>query len=277
LRVGAVSWASAGATRFFQTNFANSGSGFNLTSFQYLDVRVTRQSSGNPTGTTQFAVQLVNSDNTLSGTAQIGSYVRLDGPISSAFQSHPVLQTARIPLSIFSSANLSAIRGVRFVFNQTTSGAIHLANVRASRGSVTSTVAVQSPGGPPVATGVTPIGPSALALAAQRQAESSAAAAPAAPTMTASLAAVRRGSDPSTVEIELTTVQPLPVLDAGLVLRIGSVSTDLSRHPGGDLRKVAFWLPRTQWDTIANGAPLRLQLGTSVSVDAGALDKSLLK
>jgi hypothetical protein len=272
LRVGAVSWASAGSNRFFQTNFAASGSGFNLTSYQYLDVRVTRQSSGNPGGTTNFAVQLVNANNTLSGSAQIGSYVRLDGPVGANGSLHPVLQTARIPLAVFSSATLSSIRGVRFVFNQTTTGAIHLANVRATRGSTTSTVAVQTPGGPPVATGPSSLGPTALLLAAQRSTAIQTASA-----VGLSLTAIRHGSEPGTVEIELSSTQPLPVLDSALELQLGSTVTDRSQHPGGNLRRVVFILPRTQWDTTANGAPLRMRIGSISNVDLGALDKALLR
>src|SRR5262249_42943183 len=44
----------------------------------------------------------------------------------------PVLQTVRIPLSAFAT-DLSSVRGLRFVFNRTSNGAIHLAHIRAPR------------------------------------------------------------------------------------------------------------------------------------------------
>src|SRR5260370_9141766 len=42
---------------------------------------------------------------------------------------HPLLQTARIPLSDFAGADFTHIQGVRFTFNSTASGAIYIGNV----------------------------------------------------------------------------------------------------------------------------------------------------
>ena len=44
---------------------------------------------------------------------------------------HPILQTARIPLPDFAT-DLSRVRGVRLSFNDTTTGAIYVANLRLS-------------------------------------------------------------------------------------------------------------------------------------------------
>jgi hypothetical protein len=68
LRGADISWTGSGA--FFQTNFANSGSGLNLSSYATLDLRVERADdpSLNTESITYFAVQLVNANNTLSST-----------------------------------------------------------------------------------------------------------------------------------------------------------------------------------------------------------------
>ena len=45
---------------------------------------------------------------------------------------HPILMTARIPLAAFAGANLSQVRAVRFVFDDTNADEIYIANIRAS-------------------------------------------------------------------------------------------------------------------------------------------------
>ncbi len=47
---------------------------------------------------------------------------------------HPVLQTVRIPLADFGNVDLTKVRGVRFSFNNTSSGSINLANIRFTKG-----------------------------------------------------------------------------------------------------------------------------------------------
>ena len=57
------------------------------------------------------------------------------GPVGSAAPEplyHAVLQTAELPLSSFTGVDLAQVRGVRFVFNQTTRGAIYMADIVAS-------------------------------------------------------------------------------------------------------------------------------------------------
>jgi hypothetical protein len=46
----------------------------------------------------------------------------------------PILQSKRIPLTDFTGANvdLTQVQGIQFVFNDTQSGAVYVANIRAS-------------------------------------------------------------------------------------------------------------------------------------------------
>jgi hypothetical protein len=131
-RAALISWSSAGSNTYFQTNFAASGSGFNLTSYQMLDIRLDRTEL-NSEPLTSFEVALVTSNNTLSNRVWIDGYGLLRGPVEGwADGFHRLLQTNRIPLSAF-GVSLGSIRGVRLIFSGTPSGSIWVANIRASR------------------------------------------------------------------------------------------------------------------------------------------------
>ncbi|HEU0184554.1 MAG TPA: hypothetical protein VFS27_04520 [Blastocatellia bacterium] len=47
---------------------------------------------------------------------------------------HPILMTARIPLTAFGNAPLTNLRGGRFTFDDTRDDDIHIGNIRLSRG-----------------------------------------------------------------------------------------------------------------------------------------------
>jgi hypothetical protein len=97
-----------------------------------------RNSSLTPSDPINFQIQLVKSDGTLTGAAvSLKSYLRLDTTsgvnlLNIQFY-HSTLQTVRIPLTDFTGASLSSIRGVRFIFSDTPQGAISLANIRLSK------------------------------------------------------------------------------------------------------------------------------------------------
>ena len=94
---------------------------------------------------------------------QLNSYTDLTGPVGGLFSNgvpnlHPILQTARISLADFTDADLTKVRGVRLVFDDTPTGAIYVANIRlsartrlaaesfAARASPASVPAASSPG-----------------------------------------------------------------------------------------------------------------------------------
>jgi hypothetical protein len=149
LRAGIISWSSAGSGVYFQSNWRNAGQpGVNVFGYPMLDFRVSRQQSTmNPSGPTNFSVQLVMSDGTLSRPVKLCAYSTLTGPVGGykpvfnsageivgfAADPRPILQTVRIPVGDFISADVSKIRGVRFSFDETSSGAIYLTNIRFSR------------------------------------------------------------------------------------------------------------------------------------------------
>lgn len=143
-----ISWTSPGAGTYFQDHGQLGVGVSSFSTYRTLDFRVSRKESElNPAGPTNFSIQLVMADGTFSDPLELCTYVDLRGPvggyekvfdqqgnfISWQEKNHPILQTVRIPLNNFSNANLAAVRGIRFVFDGTPSGAINLANIRLTR------------------------------------------------------------------------------------------------------------------------------------------------
>jgi hypothetical protein len=136
-RAALISWSDPGG--FLQTNWAADGSGTDISGYKTLDLRVSRQFNLSLNGpilsVTNFSIQLVQGDGTLSNSAQLTNYTELTGPVGGTFMGqtrHPILQTARIPLGDFGAVDLTNVRGVQVTFDDTASGAIYLANIRLS-------------------------------------------------------------------------------------------------------------------------------------------------
>jgi hypothetical protein len=149
LRAGRITWERAGGDVFFQINFANPGSGLDLSRYATLDFRVDRETPArtplNPDGPSNFHAQLVAADGTLSAPVAASDFIELVGPfgtpdanlsfISPAFPDgyHLNMPTARIPLKAFNSHDLRNTRGIRLTFDATPTGKVYVTNFRASR------------------------------------------------------------------------------------------------------------------------------------------------
>lgn len=121
----------ASPATFFQSNFAAAGSGFDLTRYDFLDVRANRLGDFMVPGDVTFTIQLVNDDESRSSAVSIEPYLVLGAPP----RSNLTLPTARIPLSVFAGARLDAVRAVRFNFTTPFPDGfgVELANIRATR------------------------------------------------------------------------------------------------------------------------------------------------
>lgn len=252
------------SSTFFQSNFAAPNSGFDLTSYDFLDVRVDRSSSGGSETPVDFQVQLVNEDDTRSGAVSIDSFVDLIP--APRIDSGRTLQTARIPLSQFVGAHRASVRAVRFTFTQSVDFGVLLANVRATRAT---TPTGNAPSARTAGTTATPV-----SVASRKG------AATALPPITTGNAVVALSADGSdAVKIRLKSVQFFEPRAKGLVLRIGALQSLQAKHPGGDLHQVEFTLPRRAFEQV--GARERLTVdygaGSSDVWDFGVLDKSKLQ
>lgn len=142
-----VDWLSSGSNTYYQTNWAAAADGTDVSNFLNLDFRISRSANlaDNPPGRTTFSIQLVLA-NGLSNAVSLCKYIDLRGPVggirctnasgpcNNDTHLHVILQTVRIPLGDFGSVDLTKVRGVRFSFNNTSSGSINIANIRFTRG-----------------------------------------------------------------------------------------------------------------------------------------------
>jgi hypothetical protein len=134
-----VTWTAGGCDKYFQINAAGS---VNLSGYQTLDLRISRQDSPqNPATRTSFYIYLVTPTG-LSPPVSLKNYTDLVGPVGGyAYDQgsnswladyRPILQSVRIPLADFTGVNLSQVQGIKIVFNDTPTGAVYVANVRAT-------------------------------------------------------------------------------------------------------------------------------------------------
>jgi hypothetical protein len=163
VNAGRITWQRAGADVYFQINFAAAGQGLDLSRYATLDFRVDRESPRrttlNPAGQTNFHVQLVAADGTLSAPVSAADFIELVGPfgtpdadltiINPAFPDgyHVNLPTARIPMGAFRSDDLRETRGIRLTFDGTATGKIYVTNFQASRQGIRSIEQAGAPSG----------------------------------------------------------------------------------------------------------------------------------
>jgi hypothetical protein len=141
-----VSWSSAGCDQYFQVNAA---SPINLSGYQTLDFRTSRRNDSvvNSSTATSLSISLVTATGVSNPlplkkytnlTGPVGGYAPVQDPVSGlwtwAEDYRPILQSVRIPLTDFTGVNLdlTRVQAVRFVFSDTPTGSVFLANIRAS-------------------------------------------------------------------------------------------------------------------------------------------------
>ena len=272
-----ISWNGPGADTFFQSNWTNPGSGMNASSFGTLDFRVSRQCA-DPTDLlcnkqsnwfnfeTNFSIRLVGANGNLSNPVQLTDYLSLTGPVGSLVfgfgtAGHPILQTARIPLSVFGNAVVSNLRGVRFTFDDTRRDEIYIANIQLSKLNgllaplnVISTL--------PTADTIVDTGNGGGNDVNQVKA----------------MRSVQSAVLGNAVEIELGSNREFLPQGEMLVLRIGSQEFSLSRYPAtGETNTIVFTLTTEEFAQISQGDPMRVQYGSGAnSWNFGRVDKTML-
>jgi hypothetical protein len=251
---------------FFQSNWAPSGAGFDLSEYDYLDLRVDRSTTAVPDAPASFLIELVNADDSRSRPVSIDDFVELLPPPRSF--TGRTLQTLRIPLTAFDGAALDAVRAVRFTFTTAFDAGILLANVRATRATTAPPppaldAAVASARGARPSVLASPRLPSALAARAlepQRVAAGNSVA-----------AVIHRGN---TVELILTSQVAFEARAKNLILSIGDLTSREAHHPNGDLRTVHFVVAQEAFNRLSAREPIRVDYGSNSPVvwDFGALD-----
>jgi hypothetical protein len=238
-RVALISWPQGVARRNFQTNWSMLGTGRSLAGYQTLDIRVGLQCGDPPlctipvAGTQQsrpldFGIQLVDRNGTATRTVRFRTYATTVGPVGAELYSsqapvliHPLLQTARIPISAFGTFS-GSLYGVRFTFDSPSSFAITLGNITLSKAA-----------GP---TGeIPPQSGERVLIDRPWTAPQPVAEEPEAPIVRRTVVSGR-----TQTEVEFRSARPFTPRGKLLELRIGGRIYTEFRHPDGDLRRVVF-------------------------------------
>ena len=275
-----ISWNNAGALTYFQSNWTAPTTGRNVSAFETLDFRVSAQCKDLPCNTTDsgfnfetnFSIRLVRADGYVSQPVQLRDYASLTGPVGGLVRGigsspHPILMTARIPLTAFGNASLTSLRGVRFTFDDTGRDDIHIGNIRLSSASGTT-------GSIPISADL-PTGDSPLDLGISTTNEKN---------NIKSVKATRSSQatpNQSGVEIELTSNREFLPQGELLVLKVGSQEASLSRYgEDGATNRIIFTLTSEQWARINTGDPVVVQYGSGAGADSrnfGHIDKNMLR
>ena len=282
LRGAYIQWDAASAAVMFQANWTSATApGVDVSPYTTLDFRVSRNADPvRNTSPTDFSVRLIGANGVMTRQVRVSAYAAvandLRGPVgggSMADPNRPLLQTYRIPLADFGNVALVGrqVRGVRFTFDQTSKGAIFLANIRFVRtwgAGVTSAPASASlTAGPSLAAaaGVEPVQvPVVYAGQVMRVRH---------------FAALAALNGEGGVEVQIYSPVNFPIRDAATVLVIGDQSFTASRYPGVDTNNLIFTLTEAQWAGLKDGDAVRVQYGTHNTVESwacGALDKGQL-
>ena len=229
--------------------------------FETLDFRVSAQCKDLPCNTTDSGFNFETNffdppgrrQRLPSQTPCSFDYVSLTGPVGGLVQGigsspHPILLTARIPLTAFGNAPLTNLRGVRFTFDDTRREDIHIGNIRLSRVSgVANSIQI---------TTALPASDSPLDLGAAKDEKNT----------IASVKATRSSQlipNQSGVEIELTSNREFLPKGEMLVLKVGSQEFNLSRYgEDGSTNRIIFTLTAEQWSQINTGDPVVIQYGS---------------
>ena len=220
---------------------------------------------------TNFSVQLITGNrNTVSGSLQLQDFVSLTGPVGSLTRGagplpHPMMITARIPLSAFVGADLTHVRGVRFTFDDTNSDQIFIANVRLSSVSGLSGTSPQS--------AILPSDDTPLPVDTT----------PDQNTVNSIRSVVSSPSLDNQGGVEITLSSNREFLPGGelLVLQIGSQQFDISRlGDDGSTNQITFTLTSDQFASLQQGDPITVQYGDGGNGETwnfGHIDKTMLK
>ena len=290
-RALSLQWTGANAAKPASITIPISKTSKSLAAMASLDLRLapgcggtvaspdcTLASSLNPTERyLDGQVRLIDAGGAVSAPVAIFPYAQLQGPVGISFGStaflHPVTQTARLPLALFTGVDLATIRSVQLSFGSEPSGALLVADIRATR----TASSTRSAGSRSI--------PAAARIATSRAMAAKAASAPSAAQDGNVVAALRREAAGVTraaatqVALELVSKRAFPVTGSGPRLQIGSFIVDGGTFTtSGKTDRIVFHLPDSLFASLPNGAALQvLGQASDQPWSFGALDKSKLR
>lgn len=132
-RAALISWQVASGDTFFQSNFANNGTGIDISNFQSFAFDAARTAKmARRSDTTDFHIVLVDQSGQVSNPVAISRYQVLQGPVG-YLSAHTIMESILIPLKDFQSVDFTQIAAVRFVFDLSQSGELYISQIRFNR------------------------------------------------------------------------------------------------------------------------------------------------
>lgn len=271
-QVAQITWNGAGPSTFFQTAAA---ANVNAGSLKTLDFRVSRQ-CGDPACTkpdsffnfeTSFSIRLVDGNGNVSSPELLKDYVSLTGPVGGLVRlvgssPHPILQTVRIPLSAFTGVDLTKLRAVRFVFDDTRRDEIFIGNVNLSM----------------IGASLTSVSPlNTLLPTSDSVAETDDTTNDNNKVKSIKKASATNGE--SRIEIELTSNREFTAQGELLVLNVSGREFITSRYgASNDTKSIIFSMTSAEFATLSQGDPIRVYYGTGTNGgrNFGHIDKGML-
>ena len=266
-RVASIGWGSSGGSLRI-TPLGNQM--VDVSGYSYLDIRLSRRLDTLNSGITEtgFSIGIISGDSWKFSKVNSLRYVSLQGPVGGPLiTNHPVLHTLRIPLEDFPNAFLENFRGVKFLFDQTPRGAIHIGEIRLALGEDNGSEPLDGPGAgnPGAALGASG---SQARLVSKRY--------------TGQITDIKRDDSQSVavgdqdIIITLSSDIDFHVGGALLILKIGDREYDLSKFPDdGSLKEVTFKVPGADAAFLQDSDAVKLQIGKNVGSptvwDFGAL------
>lgn len=265
-----ITWPATQTRRtespFYQMNAAAKGSGWNVSSFETLEFRVSQILKEEiPTTGVSFSVAVLDSENRMSNLVKVSDFQSIKGPVHSSTLFYGI----RIPLAQLKGADLSQLRAVRFVFDQTPKGKLLFSSVRISK-----SLGVGANLGFSVAPARRPVMLTPHVYPQSR--------------FVPQRIVLKRNrinsitSDPRTsgdFEIEVETADEFPALNQLPVLHLGKLQFRSSRYTASGLQKIAFRISKTELLRVPEGAAVALTYGTenpSLVYVFGSLNKGAL-
>jgi hypothetical protein len=285
LRAGKISWQRPGADVYFQINFAAPGGGLDLSPYATLDFRVDRetpkQTTLNPAAQTNFHVQLVAADGTLSAPVAIAGFIEVAGPFGTPDADfgtpgfpdgyHINLPTARIPMGAFGfDDHVQQTRGIRLTFDNTATGSIYVTNFRGSTRGVNQ---AGQEGGSGARAEVVLADLSSSVSKRVIEKGNVIEEVELIPAAGAGTAPVKTNG---VVRFTVRTEKPILVTDELTTMSIGSILCDGS-YPDGSTQRMVFYCPAGGLASVADGEEITVGGSGRTRWSFGSFSSELLK
>lgn len=235
-----LTWTSASDQTFASFFWMKKGSGMLYPNSGFFEFRVSRAVRPIPEKL-DFMIQLIGDNDNLSNAVPLIKYISILGPAAK----HALLQTVRIPAKDFTGVD--RFRGIRFTFSKTNAGSIYLSQLalRSADTALDGTPVKFQPNLDRRLNLLSAIEKAKVIHAAKMEGASDTLAG-------------------DTVRVQMSSPRPFTAKDSMLLMAVGARIFNISGYEtDGDLRHVAFEIPREDYNALQRGERIRVFYGSA--------------